>query len=166
MNDLKEIGGFIVSADPYVNHDNSLSGNGTLTSPLGVVPGYNETVLWSGSVFTPAAGNNPMRASAALNESIENFDQIRLDFSGGYYFAESVLLTYPYKIGGTCYVNVKHEQDNNSIFIGTLYKWIDNTTLSGTCCFGNNTQNVTAMGGGYFSYGGVSRVVGINRKVQ
>ena len=38
MNDLKEIGGFIVSADPYVNHDNSLSGNGTLTSPLGVVP--------------------------------------------------------------------------------------------------------------------------------
>ena len=36
MNDLKEIGGFIVSADPYVNHDNSLSGNGTLTSPLGV----------------------------------------------------------------------------------------------------------------------------------
>ena len=36
MNDLKEIGGFIVSADPYVNHDNSLSGNGTLTSPLGI----------------------------------------------------------------------------------------------------------------------------------
>ena len=37
MNDLKEIGGFIVSADPYVNHNNSLSGNGTLTSPLGVM---------------------------------------------------------------------------------------------------------------------------------
>ena len=38
MNDLKEIGGFIVSADPFVQHDNSLSGNGTVNSPLGVVP--------------------------------------------------------------------------------------------------------------------------------
>lgn len=37
MNDLKEIGGFIVSADPYVQHDSSLSGNGTVNSPLGVV---------------------------------------------------------------------------------------------------------------------------------
>ena len=37
MNDLKEIGGFIVSADPFVQHDNSLSGNGTVNSPLGVV---------------------------------------------------------------------------------------------------------------------------------
>lgn len=36
MNDLKEIGGFIVSADPFVQHDNSLSGNGTVNSPLGV----------------------------------------------------------------------------------------------------------------------------------
>ena len=36
MNDLKEIGGFIVSADPFVQHDNSLSGNGTVNSPFGV----------------------------------------------------------------------------------------------------------------------------------
>ena len=67
MNDLKEIGGFIVSADPYVNHDNSLSGNGTLTSPLGVVPGYNETVLWSG---TATSGD------ITLSETYKNFEKI------------------------------------------------------------------------------------------
>ena len=69
MNDLKEIGGFIVSADPYVNHDNSLSGNGTLTSPLGVVPGYNETVLWSG---------NAAALSATLSEPVSNFQRFRI----------------------------------------------------------------------------------------
>ena len=67
MNDLKEIGGFIVSADPFVQHDNSLSGNGTVNSPLGVVPGYNETVLWSG---TATSGD------ITLSESYKNFEKI------------------------------------------------------------------------------------------
>ena len=75
MNDLKEIGGFIVSADPYVNHDNSLSGNGTLTSPLGVVPGYNETVLWSGN-GTQTTG------SLNLSESTSGFERIGISFFG------------------------------------------------------------------------------------
>ena len=47
--ELMEIGGFITSGAEIVNHDNSLSGNGTVDSPLGVVPGYNETVLWDGT---------------------------------------------------------------------------------------------------------------------
>lgn len=34
--ELMEIGGFITSGAEIVNHDASLSGNGTLTSPLGV----------------------------------------------------------------------------------------------------------------------------------
>ena len=68
MNDLKEIGGFIVSADPYVNHNNSLSGNGTLTSPLGVVPGYNETVLWSGDITSTAN-------KITLSEPFTNFER-------------------------------------------------------------------------------------------
>ena len=71
MNDLKEIGGFIVSADPYVNHDTSLSGNGTLTSPLGVVPGYNETVLWEGSQLISATN-----LTGTLSEAPSGFDRI------------------------------------------------------------------------------------------
>lgn len=47
--ELMEIGGFITEGAEIVNHDNTLSGNGTVDSPLGVVPGYNETVLWEGS---------------------------------------------------------------------------------------------------------------------
>jgi len=45
--ELMEIGGFITEGAEIVNHDNTLSGNGTVDSPLGVVPGYNETVLWT-----------------------------------------------------------------------------------------------------------------------
>lgn len=73
MNDLKEIGGFIVSADPFVQHDNSLSGNGTVNSPLGVVPGYNETLLWE------ATANN--QYSATLSEPYSNFERIRIEFN-------------------------------------------------------------------------------------
>ena len=70
MNDLKEIGGFIVSADPFVQHDSSLSGNGTVNSPLGVVPGYNETLLWSGTATT----------SFSLSEEPSAFNQLRIKF--------------------------------------------------------------------------------------
>ena len=35
--ELMEIGGFITEGAEIVNHDNTLSGNGTVESPLGVV---------------------------------------------------------------------------------------------------------------------------------
>ena len=127
--------------------------------------GNDETVLWEGTVFNPAGSNSPMRASASMNESIQNFDQIRLDFRGdNYYFTDSVFFTHPYDTNNKAfYVNVKKEQNNNSTYIGTKYKWINDTTLSGMCSYGN-TQNVEEMTGGYWGYGGVVRVVGINRK--
>ena len=81
MNDLKEIGGFIVSADPFVQHDNSLSGNGTVNSPLGVVPGYNETVLWSGNTNHITAGQT---WTATLNEQVSNFEKIGIILSHSY----------------------------------------------------------------------------------
>lgn len=40
--ELMEIGGFITSGAEIVNHDNTLSGNGTVDSPLGVVPGWTD----------------------------------------------------------------------------------------------------------------------------
>ena len=69
--ELMEIGGFITSGAEIVNHDNTLSGNGTVESPLGVVPGYNETVLWSGSTT----------ATAALNEDISHFERVKVAFN-------------------------------------------------------------------------------------
>lgn len=73
MSELKEIGGFIVSADPFVQHDSSLSGNGTVNSPLGVVPGYNETVLWSG---TPL-----LTGTLTASESVLNFESYKVFIS-------------------------------------------------------------------------------------
>lgn len=125
----------------------------------------DETVLWSGTAFSPAGSTNPMQASATMSESIQNFDQIRLDFRGdNYYFNESVFLTNPYNTTGNkvCFINVKKEQSDNSVYIGTKYIWIDDTTLSGKCGYGN-TQVVDSMSGGYYGYGSVVRVVGINR---
>ena len=69
--ELMEIGGFITSGAEIVNHDASLSGNGTVDSPLGVVPGYNETVLWSGT------------GDIITSESITNFERIRITTSKG-----------------------------------------------------------------------------------
>ena len=39
-------GNYILATQQEISHDNTLSGNGTVDSHLGVVPGYNETVLW------------------------------------------------------------------------------------------------------------------------
>ena len=130
--------------------------NGTL------VASTDETVLWEGTAFTPAGSQNPMLATAALSESITNFDKIRLDFSGGFFFSDSVLLAHPVT-STLCYLMVKKEQANNGVYIGTHYRFSNDTTLSGFCSYGD-TQNVNAMTGGYWGYGGVIRVVGINRK--
>jgi len=122
----------------------------------------DETVLWSGTAFNPAGSNNPMKGTAYMSESIFNFDQIRLDFNGGNnVFSESVLLTNPIKTGQDYYW-VKHEQKNNNVYIGTKYRFNNETTLTGFCGYGS-TQNVGDMSGGYWGYGGVVRVVGINR---
>ena len=66
--ELMEIGGFITSGAEIVNHDASLSGNGTVDSPLGL----NEAVLWSGSYESTG--------SITLSESYKNFELIRVEF--------------------------------------------------------------------------------------
>ena len=68
--ELMEIGGFITEGAEIVNHDASLSGNGTVDSPLGVVPGYNETVLFS--------SENGERSSITMSESPSNFERIKV----------------------------------------------------------------------------------------
>lgn len=64
---------YILATQQEISHDNSLSGNGTVDSPLGVVPGYNETVLWSDTT------NGLTSGSLVLNEPWSGFEKIRLD---------------------------------------------------------------------------------------
>lgn len=67
-------GNYILGTQQEVSHDNTLSGNGTSTSPLGVVHGYNETVLWSGNV-------NPgdHTTTFTLSEPFSSFERIRFE---------------------------------------------------------------------------------------
>lgn len=58
---------YILATQQAVTHDNSMSGNGTVDSPLGVVPGYNETVLWSGNA-----------TSGTFSEDISGFDRLKV----------------------------------------------------------------------------------------
>lgn len=79
--ELMEIGGFITEGAEIVNHDNTLSGNGTVDSPLGVVPGYNETMLWSGYSNMVTASQT---WTATISEPIENFEQIGIVVAHSY----------------------------------------------------------------------------------
>ena len=155
MNDLKEIGGFIVSADPYVNHDNSLSGNGTLTSPLGVVPGYNETVLWSGST----------QSGCVLSESINNFDRIKIEGgnNNAYMFCEvdPVYVSAGRNVPITCIPSFSNGYC--SIYTQS-WKFSDTTHFvsAAKCkeCWGNTAAMSARDTGNQY----VLKIIGINRK--
>ena len=60
---------YILATQQEVSHDNTLSGNGTVESPLGVVPGYNETVLWEGT---------PTNSNIQCSEELSNFERVIL----------------------------------------------------------------------------------------
>ena len=64
----------ILQTQQEVSHDNTLSGNGTVDSPLGVVPGYNETVLYDNTNPTAVTSNT----SVNLSESYLNFKELKL----------------------------------------------------------------------------------------
>ena len=159
MNDLKEIGGFIVSADPYVNHDNSLSGNGTLTSPLGVVPGYNETVLWSGTPVASVSGNY-----ITLSENITGFETIKVTMGNDTWATVSEFPSYVNRF--ECQRIARDSQSYSIIDLAGLYKdasdplkWVSQGGVRITFT-GNAIQNTNLTG--MF----VRSVIGINRKEQ
>lgn len=107
--ELMEIGGFITEGAEIVNHDNTLSGNGTVDSPLGVVPGYNETVLWSGT------GNI---STFTLSEKLSNFEKFRF-VMGGYNTPQLGMCEYYSPDDGSnisyCYEHYVANSDGNPL---------------------------------------------------
>lgn len=77
---------YVLATQQAVTHDESLSGNGTVESPLSVVPGYNETVLYENSAGLVLT-NDP---SITLAEDYKNFEYIRF-YAKGYYTTQSIL---------------------------------------------------------------------------
>lgn len=68
---------YVLATQQAVTHDNSMSGNGTVDSPLGVVPGYNETVLWDGN-GTGAGYNTEISLSAPTSA----FETVKFYWAG------------------------------------------------------------------------------------
>ena len=76
--DLMEIGGFITEGAEIVNHDNSLSGNGTVDSPLGVSNKvHNETLIYE------KPSNSYGSSACFLSEPITAFENIKIEYRYG-----------------------------------------------------------------------------------
>ena len=102
---------FILAEQQEVSHDTSLSGNGTVNSPLGAdvdalkrLLGIDETVLFSG---TGASGN--------FSESLSNFKKVEFHLSDDT-FIRQVATLYPEDAVGGAYI------------IGAASVWQPNTS--------------------------------------
>jgi len=151
--ELMEIGGFITEGAEIVNHDNTLSGNGTVDSPLGVVPGYNETVLWEGDAVS----------GITLSETALNFDHLKVKFrtNDNISFEDTVfveqkeqftLMGKYFWIGGnTAYLKISTFEMNAA-----------RTTINvlGGADLGFGTNYVIGIGNKLY----IQRVIGVNRK--
>lgn len=148
---------YLLATQQEVSHDNTLSGNGTSASPLGVVPGYNETVLWSGS----------STASAALNEDITHFERVKVAFNhNGQSFGISEFLVSEVSGGGSCPLTVIPTFTNSYASIYTQ-SWKFPTTTSFSTAFKCKEWwgNAAAVSSRDASNHTVVKVWGINRTV-
>lgn len=154
--ELMEIGGFITSGAEIVNHDNSLSGNGTVDSPLGVVPGYNETVLWSGS-WKPGNTTSPTNSAIQISESVNNFQYIKVITEG--ILCQTIEMTPNACQALICYP----ESDNNTSILGLKVSKDDDTHIRFRCGYSTNFIKAYREGAdwGYFT---LKKILGINRK--
>ena len=157
--ELMEIGGFITSGAEIVNHDASLSGNGTVDSPLGL----NETVLWdNGNSFT-----------INVPESIYNFEKISVSVhrQGTLVPNQEFYTDRISAVGGHFYTNyVASETVNtNSMYIFTTPynvsedgKTITSPVSSMGVIFDLNGTNIFRYKNN--STAPIFRIIGINRK--
>ena len=157
-----EIGGFITSGAEIVNHDNTLSGNGTVDSPLRL----NETVLWEGT---------PGSSTGNISEAITNFERIRFYW---HYHENGSSVQSP------CIVEIPVISDNTRYFLNITFGATNCYIVALRIDFSNSYATFTVQsgsgvvisswgGGGTVSsvpsatitncVKGIFRIVGINR---
>ena len=148
-------GNYILATQQEVSHDNSLSGNGTVESPLGVVPGYNETVLWSGNAGTGT--------TAQLSESKNNFEYLNIEYKDQNSF---VGVTQVPTSGNYYGFNLTTHYPNSNTQI--IYRFgfisaVDDTHLN----YFKGGRIVFSTGANDFAMtapANIQRIIGINRK--
>ena len=153
---------YVLATTQEVSHDNSLSGNGTVNSPLGVVPGYNETVLWEGTNFSVANGSH-LSATVQLSEPISAFNEVKI-ISSGNLNSETIILDAS-KIGSNGAFTWIAPEGGNSNWVGLRGVFTDQTHLK---VYGGYSTSLASVftGGGWWNYKNIYKVVGINRKAQ
>lgn len=153
---------YVLATQQAVTHDNSMSGNGTVDSPLGVVPGYNETVL-----FTSDSG---VQNNITLSENVENFEFVRVEWCP--YTENNQNWTAPYDVvtskvkfntihltGIGIAVNGSYQIITNLI-LNAVNKSIT-VALCGTVTISPDSASTTSLTGYK-----IFKIVGINRKAQ
>ena len=164
-------GNYILATQQEVSHDNTLSGNGTSTSPLGL----NETVIFNGDVSGQITDFN-------TNEQINNFEKLDvyyccnddgLSLLGGNAttYDTNVLTaqnqislggTYTISNGYTCFYNLYYTITNGSAFSCTQSKryWVAPTASNpdSVSVIYNPTVDSEKKKNGY-----IYKIVGINR---
>jgi len=165
--ELMEIGGFITEGAEIVNHDNSLSGNGTVDSPLGVVPGYNETVLWTNS--NPSMMSSNVTLTGTFSENCSAFEKLRFICKGSYDYNESFSAAVQAQ---EFYTNESNYENRVGVYLAnrhgqTIYRDTCQLTFKGTgftASNGSRLQGLTAMSENTTRGPYILQVVGINRK--
>lgn len=147
-------GNYILATQQEVSHDNTLSGNGTVESPLGL----NETVLWESS--------EGGRGTLTLSDDCNSYDRLRIYWdvwNQGDYRRNITELDASVTKG---LLTATYFNTTNNAFFNMLYT----VSLSGTSfsILGNrynNWTNNTVTDGGTNSIT-IYKIVGINRKAQ
>lgn len=163
--ELMEIGGFITEGAEFVNHDNTLSGNGTVDSPLGVVPGYNETVLWEGNKTSAITASEPFT----------NFEKVDLYIAHSNYGPGQIVNLDFNSMGNTGYFAICRPRGTNALNAAYIRFSASNltneihTTNSKCLAFGawsNTNSTPAATVNEAEDLNSIYKVVGINRKAQ
>lgn len=149
----------ILSTPQEVSHDNTLSGNGTVDSPLGVVNGYNETVLFTSSW-------NDKLWNVNLSEPVSSFKKIRMYVTRGdganepksYEYETSLLPNYLTLEVDTILTNDIYRYFTLCVLSGSTYTELSARLMNypNTLSDWNNTN----------SWCHPIKIVGINRKAQ
>jgi hypothetical protein len=152
---------FLLATQQEVSHDNTLSGNGTVDSPLGVVPGYNETVLYSGQ----ATGN------LTLSDNPLNYERLLVTFNastGNTDMGAGSEIFEPDKTHLVCLHNYFMYQTTQTAFNNmneawAVYSGVDTTTWTRTIGGWRNGSTYTSNLNNSNNFLKVSKVIGINR---
>ena len=155
-------GNYILATQQEVSHDNTLSGNGTVDSPLGVVPGYNETVLFDGNITAT-------NSTGALSEPPSSFNDLRVEWYGENTTQYGLKCNYfhndGYNFSGLACGGLAQVYDNYAMgfHFGMLALTNDKVTLvrQARTNFTTGTIGAFTSGNGMFR---LQRIIGINRK--